>query len=272
MTAAVVLHYNRMDLTVPCCETLLAQDEPPSRVIVVDNGSTAHDAAVLRAALPAGVDTIRLDPNGGFAAAMNTGMREALGDPAVDAVAFLNNDTRCPPETLRAMRAELAADPEVGIVGCDMTGAGGGGSALAGCKMHPVFCYARQCREGEEPDYLQGSCLMLPRDVLESTGGFDEGFRFYFEDADLSLRVKRLGRTAAVAKGVRILHYGAATLGAHSDTQFEWYRASYLRFLRKWRRFPRLRAAVPVFGGVARDLFRGRFRPAARYFIAWLRA
>ena len=257
MTTVVVLHYERIALTAECCKTLVAQKEPV-RAIVVDNGSPSHGEAELKAALPPEIRVLRLPENRGFGGGMNAGMREALADPATDSVLFLNNDTRCPPELVGAMRAVLAADPEVGLAGCDMEGAGGGEDAPAGHRMGRVFAYPRPCRPGEAPDYVQASCILLPRDVLEQIGGFDEDYRFFFEDADLSFRVKRLGRTLAVAPGVRIFHYGSATIGSVSSKQAEWFRTGHRIFLRKWYSLPRLRALPPFLGSILFQLLRGR--------------
>lgn len=263
MTAVVVLHYDRVGLTADCCATLAAQQGAECSVLVVDNGSPSHSADDLRAALPAGVRVLRLDPNRGFGGGMNAGIREALLDPAADAVLLLNNDTRCPPGLVAAMRAALEADPAVGMVGCDMEGAGGGESSPAGHRLGRVFGYPRPCRPGEAPDYLQGSCLLLPRDVLVAVGGFDEDYRFYFEDADLSLRVRRLGRRLAVAPGVRLLHYGSATIGANDGIRAAWFRTGHRVFLRKWYSRPRLRALPPFLAALARNLLLFRLRAAA---------
>ena len=258
MTAVVVLHFERIALTAACCKSLVAQDEPV-RVIVVDNASPSHGEAELKGALPAGTEVLRLLENRGFGHGMNAGMREALRDAGTDSVLFLNNDTRCPPGLVAAMRSVLASDPSAGLVGCDMEGAGGGASAPAGYRLGRVFGYPRPCRPGEEPDYLQGSCLLLPRDVLEATGGFDEDFRFFFEDADLSLRVRRLGRRLAIAPGVRIFHYGSATIGSDDGRKAAWFRTGHRIFLRKWYSLPRLRAFPPFLAGVGIHLLLGRF-------------
>lgn len=140
-----------------------------------------------------------------------------------------------------------------------MEGAGGGEDAPAGYRLGKVFGYPRPCRPGEAPDYVQASCILLPRDVLEAIGGFDEDYRFFFEDADLSLRVRRLGRTLAVVPGVKIFHYGSATIGANDGSKAAWFRTGYRIFLRKWYSFPRLRGLVPFLGAVACHLARGRF-------------
>ena len=99
--------------------------------------------------------------------------------------------------------------------------------------------------------------------MLENIGGFDEDYRFFFEDADLSLRVRKLGRRLAIVPGVKIFHYGSATIGSVSSKQAEWFRTGHRIFLRKWYSFPRLRALVPFLGGILFQLLRGRFAAVA---------
>ena len=125
--------------------------------------------------------------------------------------------------------------------------------------MGKVFAYPRPCRPGEAPDYVQASCILLPRDVLEKIGGFDEDYRFFFEDADLSFRVRRLGRRLAIVPGVTIFHYGSATIGANDGRKAAWFRTGHRIFVRKWYSFSRMRALVPFLASVAWHLVRGRF-------------
>ena len=257
----VILHYNRLDLTAACCESLLAQREPAARIVVVDNGSPDHAPEALPAACPPGIECLRTDPNRGFSGGNNLGVRHLLRDPSIEAVLLLNNDTRCPPELTRAMAAALR--PGVGLVGCEMVGAGGGEAVAAGGNFTRFFSFPARLRPGAVPEYLQGACLLVPRAVLESVGLLDETFEFFFEDADYSLRVRRAGYALAVAEGVQLLHYGSATIGATSRRQAAWYRASHIVFLRKWRSHPFARALGPFLFRLAADALRGR-REAVR--------
>ena len=257
----VILHYNKLDLTAACCESVLAQRDPPARVIVVDNGSPAHAPEALPAACPPGVECLRTDPNRGFSGGNNLGIRRLLADPSIEAILLLNNDTRCPPDLTRALVTALR--PGVGLVGCEMVGAGGGEAQAAGGAFVRFFDFPKRLRPGAAPDYLQGSCLLVPREVLERMGLLDETFEFFFEDADFSLRIRRAGYALAVAEGVRILHYGSATIGALGRQQASWYRASHVVFLRKWRSHPFARAVGPFLVRLAADALRGR-REAVR--------
>ncbi len=252
----VILHYNKLDLTAACCESVLEQRDPPARVVVVDNGSPEHAPEALPAACPPGVECLRTERNLGFSGANNLGIRHLLDDQSIDAVLLLNNDTRCPPDLTRAMAAALR--PGVGLVGCEMVGAGGGEAQAAGGAFVPFFAYPVRLRPGTKPDYLQGSCLLAPRAALERVGLLDDTFEFFFEDADWSLRMQRAGYELAVAEGVKLLHYGSATIGALGRQQSSWYRASHIVFLRKWRSYPFARAVGPFLFRLAIDVLRGR--------------
>lgn len=58
-----------------------------------------------------------------------------------------------------------------------------------------------------DPPVAGGCCMLFRADVLQALTGFDERFFLYFEDFDLSIRTRRLGRVARVPS-VRILHHG----------------------------------------------------------------
>jgi len=71
--------------------------------------------------------------------------------------------------------------------------------------------YELRDRIGDVPtddvEVASGCCMFLRRSAAKSVGGFDPRFFLYFEDFDLSLRLRRLGRIAFVPQ-VRIVHFG----------------------------------------------------------------
>jgi GT2 family glycosyltransferase len=82
---------------------------------------------------------------------------------------------------------------------------------------------------------LSGAFMLVRRDAIDRTGGFDPRFFLYFEDFDWSVRLNKITRTAYVPS-VQIVHHGghAARKGfAH----MRWFVRSGRRFYRKhgWR-------------------------------------
>lgn len=114
--AVVIPAYNEADRIGDALRTLREQTEPADEIVVVDDGSEDDlDAAV--AGYRDMVEVIR-QPNGGLAAARNT------GGAAIDSewVLFLDADDWLAPNFLAALRDTVAAAPALDIVATDALG------------------------------------------------------------------------------------------------------------------------------------------------------
>ncbi len=58
-------------------------------------------------------------------------------------------------------------------------------------------------------DYANGTCLMINKNWFWQLGGFDENFKFFYEDVDLQLRAKRRGGEAIGVMKAVIYHKGS---------------------------------------------------------------
>jgi hypothetical protein len=229
----VVVNWNGWRDTVPCVESLLKQDYPRLRVVIVDNASTDDSVERIRSALPQ-VAVIEGEQNRGFGAGSNLGIRQALQHGA-EFVWLLNNDTVAPADTARKLVA-AAADTKVGIVGTvlrffsdpEKIQAWGGGSTTrsAGFVRH-FFTPA----ELGENSFLTFASVLLRREMLESVGLLDEGYFLYFEDADLCFRARAAGWQLAVAAETNVLHREGGSCTAKSALVDRIVTASGLRFL-----------------------------------------
>lgn len=264
MTAVIVLHFNRIDLTKACVKSILGQTVAPGAIYVVDNGSTEHDAAALATALPAheSLHILRAAIAGGFAYGNNLGIRAALMETDADTILLLNNDTTCPPDLLEKANAFLRANPRIGLLGCEMEGRDGGDPQAAGKSLSKPFWLPVPVPSGTRPDYLQGSCLFIPRTTLESIGLLDESFHFFCEDTDYSLRVRDAGLELGVLPGVRIFHHGSATISGTSAKQAAWYRAGHRMLLTKRTAHPTALELPLLAFRVFADAIHGRFAAA----------
>lgn len=79
-------------------------------------------------------------------------------------------------------------------------------------------------------DWVNAACMVLPRTVWNSVGGFDESYHMYCEDVDLCLRIQLAG-LAIVRAPVQVVHAGQRA--SHRRwSHLKWHVRSLLRL---WR-------------------------------------
>lgn len=80
---------------------------------------------------------------------------------------------------------------------------------------------------------LCGACMMIKRETFKKIKGFDKRFFMYFEEADICLRINKLGLRVVYYPLARVIHYVG-----RSATDLKWitrtYEKSRLEFLRKY--------------------------------------
>lgn len=149
-----------------------------------------------------------------ISAARNLGIETASGEIC----AFIDDDAVAEPRWLRHLAEAFKttkADAAVGFV------RGRNGISFQS-RASSVDVEAETHVEslvGESPTILTlgsdratkliGTNMAVKRDVLIELGGFDEAFRFFLEDADLSLRLQRTGKKVAVVPLAEV-HHGFA--------------------------------------------------------------
>lgn len=77
---------------------------------------------------------------------------------------------------------------------------------------------------------MTGACMLVSRELWESLGGFDEGYRNGCEDVDLCLRARASGRVNAVALRSRVVHHVSAAPGRKARDEANTYRLAL-----RWR-------------------------------------
>jgi len=220
---------SRIDVIIPswngrrylerCLPTLVRQDHPSFRVIVVDNGSSDGTADWIRSAFPQ-VACLSLPSNRGFSGGVNAAIRATRGD----FVALLNNDTEVAPGWLRALEAGLDGDRAVGfctskIVSLDdatLMDNAGDGFGRKGIS-YPIGYLECDRGQYDAPRPVFGACgaaCIFRREVLERIGLFDEDFFAYHEDVDLSFRAQIAGFACLYIPSAVVYHSGSATSGS----------------------------------------------------------
>jgi GT2 family glycosyltransferase len=220
--AAVIPHWNRVDLLRALLANLKQQIRPFERIIVVDNGSIDGSAAEARRL---GAEVVGLPRNLGFAGAANRGVEAAAGS---DWVAVLNNDVTLDSHWLeRLLRAAdqpeiwfaagkiLSARDHSRIDGC-FDEVSRGATALrcgAGRPDGPVWNRPRKIRMAPM------TAALFRRSLFQDPGPLDEQFVSYLEDVEFGLRCALAGRSGTYVPDAVAYHDGSATLGRwHKDT------------------------------------------------------
>ncbi len=89
-----------------------------------------------------------------------------------------------------------------------------------------------------EQDFVTGCCMLISREALNLVGLFDEAFEFYYEDADLCLRIRQAGLRILVITTAKAWHkVSASSGGSGSPNQRYWLSRSSIYFFRKHARW-----------------------------------
>jgi GT2 family glycosyltransferase len=225
-------------------------------VTVVDNGSP--DAPALDQAVRAALPPERGIPSGIRRGQGNVGYGRghnvALEGSAADYHLILNPDAILEPDTLAEALRFLSANPDVGLLTPEVRGAEGERQYL--CRRYPsvLVLFLRgfapgwlkrrfqplldryELRDRMDTDVLpdvplaSGCFMFARREELAAVGGFSPEYFLYFEDYDLSMRMRRRSRIAYVNR-VRIVHHGGEA-AKKGRTHVRLFLASALRFFR----------------------------------------
>jgi GT2 family glycosyltransferase len=272
--SVVIPSHRRPDLLRLCLESVMRFAPARTEVIVVDDGSLGAVAALMALGFP-GTRIVRLTKPHGFCLAVNRGIETARGE----IVELLNDDTQ-----VTAGWADAAlrcfADPRVGAVApLVLRGIPGDPEVIdsAGDDYDPGgFASKRGRGQTLSADYLQscfvpaasGSSVFLRRSALERSGLFAEHFGAYFEDVDLSLRLRAAGYVMRYEPTSIVWHRVGGSYGPPRRRLVEQQSCNEERLFwrhldrrRPWRSLAR-HAAVLV-GKALRRYREGRFLPFA---------
>jgi GT2 family glycosyltransferase len=210
----VVVTWQGAHLLGPCLRSL-ARQTLPHEVLVVDNASTDDTADVL-ASYPE-VRVIRNDANLGFAGGAQQGLDAARGEW----VAFLNNDAVAEPGWLAALVTAAEADPQVAAVTSQLLLADSDPPQVnnAGVVLLPTL-YGTDRAAGADPADVaeptevfgfSGGAALLRRSTAVAVGGFPARFFLYYEDTDLSWRLRLAGWSIRYEPTAVVHHRHAAS-------------------------------------------------------------
>jgi GT2 family glycosyltransferase len=251
----VVPSHSRPDLLALCLDSVTRFMPPRTQVIVVDDGSKGE--CVSRTALRFDeVQVIRNPKAKGFCAAANAGIAAASGD----AVELLNDDTEVTAGWAEAALAHFA-NPAVAAVAPlvlqnDPSRPAGLPSLIdsAGDEYDPGGFARKRCHGSTQVPPTgevwgaSATAAFYRRSALLAVGGFPEYFGAYFEDVDLSFRLRKAGHSIRYESASVLWHRVSASYGRRpSRATLERQSCNEERVFWRhvgWRHLPRHAAVV----------------------------
>jgi GT2 family glycosyltransferase len=177
-----------------CLLALRAQEPPPARIVVVDNGSTDGSLELAREL----ADEVLLIPDITISTMRNRGA-QALGD--VDVVAFVDADCEVAPGWIASALDALDGPGESADLAGWRSDASPDATWVAGRWA------AVEARQQHGQSFVWSQHLAIRAEIFDKLGGFDETLPTG-EDIDLSRRVIENGGRIQFVPGMAAVHHG----------------------------------------------------------------
>ena len=204
--AIILINWNSLAVTHNCIASLKGIQYSNYSIIVVDNASADGSGKALKELFPE-IVLLESEKNLGFAGGNNLGFDYALKNE-FSYTLMLNNDTIVEPDFLTHLINHIDTHPEIGAIqprihyDHNRQLLWNGGSYYS--KIWGIF-YSKSfnklpppnCLTLKEVDWITGCAFLIRSDVLKKAGLLSEQMFMYYEDVDLSLRIKALGYSLA---------------------------------------------------------------------------
>ncbi|HVZ12399.1 MAG TPA: glycosyltransferase family 2 protein [Patescibacteria group bacterium] len=236
----IILNFNGWENTTSCLDSIEKVELDPSyklEIVVVDNASV--DGSISHLEKRKGITLIKNKENLGFSGGCNVGVKYGIEHEA-DFLVMLNNDTRVDHHFLNGL-IKAFDDEKVGAsvpkiyfekgyeyhkekykkseLGHIIWYAGGvmDWDNLVGKNRGVDEVDHGQFDEESRTDLATGCCLAVKVEVFKKIGFFDERYFLYYEDADLTKRIKAGGYDIFYEPSSIVWHKNAASSGSGSN-------------------------------------------------------
>jgi GT2 family glycosyltransferase len=209
----------------------IGAENPEARVVVVDNFSDRHELdRVRRLAVKHGWTLVESPTNLGFGAGMNSGAARAV-EMGTDHLLLLNPDAYIDAISIHLLQKALDTDPHRMVSPVIETPDGGIWFDGLDLERRTGRITATRQRSSHDADgtkemWLTGAAPMIGATLWQQVGGFDHRYFLYWEDVDLSVRVRAAGGELEVVYGARAVHDEGGTQErrlAHSKSSSYYY-------------------------------------------------
>lgn len=221
----IIVNYNTLELTKDTIDSVIEKTEGIDyEIILVDNDSQDGSKEYFEKNYSDKIKFIKSEKNLGFGKANNLGMDVASGKYMF----LLNSDTLLVNNAVKILYDFMEENLDVGI----------SGGNLYSKDMSPVHSFSLKLISVEteiqdsfnyfekinrkilgknrrdfnftdkpvEVGYITGADMMIRKEALEKAGKFDPDFFMYYEETELTARIKRAGYKVMAVPTAKIIH------------------------------------------------------------------
>lgn len=242
-TGVVIVHYGSAANVLECVMSLatMGKEAKNFHLIIVNNAAKEPlDESTLQTRYPGEITFLTAPTNLGFTGGNNLGMQWALNHLTSDALILLNDDTTVQPTTLPKLIQRLQQEKTAGAVtpkiyftagrefheGYEKSDEGkviwyAGGQIdwveLTGFHRGVDEVDRGQFDQLQTTPFATGCCVAYRTSALRKIGVLDDAYFLYFEDADLSLRLRAARYQILYEPTAVMWHKNAGSSSSGSD-------------------------------------------------------
>lgn len=246
MVSIIIINYKQKDFLSACVESIYQNFKSyPFEVIIVNN-SPEDDLSVI-----AGKFSVKIlnNENRGFSHANNFGAKNSSGQYLL----FLNADTIIKNDFLMNAVNEFN-QKENGAIGLKLHNDDGtfqlsfwrentflneiknkkNEKAFKQSNKLFVTKFEAEFSVTAEVDWVTGAAIIIPQNVFDKVGGFDEKFFLFYEDADICKRIKTAGSKIIFYPFSDIIHFKGENVNVQfADQTYFYAKQSQLLYYKK---------------------------------------
>jgi len=286
----LIINWNGREHLDACFSSLVANDYPNMRFLLVDNASNDGSVAYIREHYnqDTRVDCLECDRNYGWSGGNNLGIRVAL-DQGADYIFLLNNDIAIAPDAISKLVKQAETTPQCGCLAPKMVlfdtpsvlNSVGLYCSIVGAAWDRGIGRADTAR-WDEPQAVVGVCggaMFIRANIFSKAGLLPEDFEIYLDDLDLCMRIWSFGYSILTCPQAVIQHKFSASMGQDKYARRKYYLNTRNRFKVILRNFPLVYSPFILFlvfigeiRAVGRSLLDGQYWRAGMHTKTWLSA
>lgn len=247
--SVIILNKDHIDDLKQCVDSIVEKTTYQNyEILVIENNSEKEETFAYYEELQkqySCVKVITWEGSFNYASINNYGAGFAEGDYLI----LLNNDIEVIAPTWMEEMLGLSQRDDVGIVGAKLyypddtiqhAGVVIGMGGIAGhilCKADgKEYGYNARLVTMQDISAVTAACLMIPKATFDEVGGFDERYTVAFNDIDLCLKIREIGKLVVFNPYVTLYHYESKSRGLEDTPEkLERFRKEVEYFQSKWK-------------------------------------